>query len=191
MPRIEPVPMEHLDQELQDLIAAGRATGMLSTTIPNQIWAYRPELSKIMIKRYKILFDDGLLEPRLVELVRLRVAVYNDCTACKAARKSDAVTEEDIACLSSGDERFTPRESLALKFTDLFVTDHMSIDDQMIRDLGALFTKAEIIELMMFVSGAIGGGRMAHVLKAWASDDSPPVLAYEGEFAPKREKVPA
>ena len=42
MPVIEPVPFEHLDAELQELIRAGRAAGMLSTTIPNQIWAYKP-----------------------------------------------------------------------------------------------------------------------------------------------------
>src|SRR5690349_5823613 len=98
MPVIEPVPLEHLDPELRELIAEGRASGMLSTSIPNQIWAYRPEQSKEMIRRYKLSFNKGILEPRLCELVRLRIAAFNDCVACKLARKSPEVSEEDVAC---------------------------------------------------------------------------------------------
>jgi len=184
MPVIEPVPWDHLDPELRDLISEGRAAGMLSTTIPNQIWAYRPEQSKEMIRRYRLSFNKGILEPRLCELVRLRIAQYNDCVACKVARKSPEVTEEDVACLSSDDARFTPREQMALKFAELFVTDHFAIDDAMFAEMGKLFTKAEIIELGIQVSSALGGGRLAHVLRAYDHDDQPPVLRYEGEFAP-------
>ena len=124
-----------------------------------------------------------MLEPRLLELVRLRIAAYNDCVACQAARKSDAVTEEDIACLGSDNDRFSPREKLALEFTDLFVTDHFAIGDDHFRRMGAIFSKAEIIELGLFVAGAMGTGRFAHVLRAYDHDDQLPVLRYEGEFA--------
>jgi alkylhydroperoxidase family enzyme len=185
MPVIEPVPLEHLDDELRGLIAEGRAAGMLSTSIPNQIWAYRPEQSKEMIRRYQLSFNTGILEPRLCELVRLRIAVFNDCNACKTARKSDTVSEEDVACLSSDDPRFTPRERLALRFAELFATDHFAIDDAMFVEMGKVFTKAEIIELGIQVANAVGGGRLAHVLRAYPDDDQPPVLRYEGEFAPQ------
>jgi alkylhydroperoxidase family enzyme len=185
MPVIEPVPMEHLDAELSDLIAAGRAAGMLSTTIPNQVWAYAPELSKEMIRRYQLTFNKGRLEPRLVELVRLRIAGFNDCRACKVARKSPDVSEDDVACLTSDDARFNRREQLALKFAELFVTDHFAIDDAMFVELGRHFSKAEIVELGFTVANAVGGGRLAHVLRAYPDDDLPPVLRYEGEFAPE------
>jgi len=184
VPVIEPVPFEHLDPELRDLIAAGRASGMLSTTVPNQVWAYAPELSKAAVRRYQALFNRGSLEPRLVELVRLYVASFNDCRACKAARKSPDVTEEDVACLSPDDPRFNRREQLALKFAELFATDHFAIDDAMFAELGRHFSKAEIIELGFNVANALGGGRLAHVLRAYDNDELPPVLRYEGEFAP-------
>ncbi|MGE0387055.1 MAG: carboxymuconolactone decarboxylase family protein [Gammaproteobacteria bacterium] len=187
MPVIEPVPMEHLDPELRDLIAESRASGMLSTSVPNRIWAYRPELSKDMIRRYRLSFNNGILEPRLCELVRLRIAAFNDCVACKIARKSPEVSEEDVACLSSDDARFTPRERLALKFAELFVTDHFAIDDALFAQLGEVFSKAEIIELGFQVSGALAGGRLAHVLRAYENDEQPPVLRYEGEFAPAKD----
>ncbi len=191
MPVIEPVPLEHLDDELRGLIAEGRASGMLSTSIPNQIWAYRPEQSKEMIRRYKLSFNKGFLEPRLCELVRLRIAMFNDCVACKVARKSPEVSEEDVACLASDDARFTPREQMALRFAELFATDHFAIDDAMIAEMGKLFSKAEIIELGIQVSSALGGGRLAHVLRAYDHDDRPPVLRYEGEFAPAAAAVNA
>jgi hypothetical protein len=60
----------------------------------------------------------------------------------------------------------------------------MAIDDAFFVELGKHFTKAEIIELGFGVSGALGGGRLAHVLRAYADDEQPPVLRYEGEFAP-------
>jgi AhpD family alkylhydroperoxidase len=184
MPVIEPVPMEHLDPELRDLIAAGRASGMLSTTVPNQVWAYRPELSKLMVRRYELIFHDGLIDARLRELLRLRVASFNDCQACKAARKADEVSEEDVARLAADHADFTPREQAALRFADLFVTDHFAIDDEVFRELGALFSKAEIIEITMIVAGHLGNQRMVHVLRAYDNDERPPVLRYDGEFAP-------
>jgi alkylhydroperoxidase family enzyme len=183
MPVIEPVPWDDLDPELQDMVTRGRATGMLSTPIPSQIWAYRPELAKEHIRRYALIFDDGILDPRLLELVRLRMASFNDCEACLVARKSDTVEETDVACLSSQDDRFTPAEQAALRYAELFATDHLAIDDTVFEELGRHFSKPEIIELMVFVAGVLGGGRMVHVLRAWDWDEAPPVLRYEGEFA--------
>jgi NAD(P)-dependent dehydrogenase (short-subunit alcohol dehydrogenase family)/alkylhydroperoxidase family enzyme len=184
MPAIEPVPLEHLDDELQGLIRRSRATGMLSTSVPHQVWAYRPELTKSMLRRHVLSHENSVLDARLQELVRLRIAVFNDCRACRAARKSDTVGDDDVACLSSDADRFTPRERLALRFAELFATDHSAIDDGLMADLGACFSKPEIIELGLFCASALGNGRLAHVLRAYPDDERPPVLRYEGEFAP-------
>jgi alkylhydroperoxidase family enzyme len=179
MPVIEPVPWEDLDPELQEMIEAGRATGMLSTTVPSQIFAYRPALAKLHLERYREIFH-GILEPRLLELVRLRLASYNDCEPCQTARKSDEVSEDDVACLSADDDRFSPRERLALRFTDLFVTDHLSIDAACYASLATVFSTPEIIELAMFVGGVLGTGRLTHTLHVFS--DEAPVIAYQGEL---------
>jgi alkylhydroperoxidase family enzyme len=182
MPVIEPVPWEHLDAELAGMIQAGLATGMLSTTLPSRIWAYRPELAKEHLRRYSAMFERGTLDPRLLELVRLRVAAFNDCAACAAARKSDAVTEDDVACLASDDPRFSAAERAALRYTELFITDHHSIDPDLIAELGTHFSTPQVIELMIFVASALGGGRMVHVLQAYDWDETVPALPYRGEM---------
>jgi alkylhydroperoxidase family enzyme len=91
--------------------------------------AFRPELAKWQLPIQTRYHDRNYLDERLLELVRLRIAPLNDSRTCKTARKSDAVSEDDIACLSSNDERFSESERLALRFAEVFVIDHKRIDD--------------------------------------------------------------
>ncbi len=188
MPVLEPVPMQHLDQELQEMIADGRGAGWLSTPVPIQVLAYAPEISKEQLRQHKGRFEKSRLDSRLKELLRLRIASFNDCRACKAARKSDKVTEEDVAGLSSDNENFTPRERAALKFAELFATDHMAIGDDVFLELAKHFTKAEIIAVGWAVSHSLAGGRLMHVLRAWGDDEMEPAIPYEDEFAPEKAR---
>ena len=182
MPVIEPVPWAEIDPDLRTLIEVGRESRMLSTTIPPQLWAYRPDAAKGQLRLYEELFRRGVLDERLRELVRLRIAAINDCDACKLARKSDNVSEEDVACLSSDDERFTDRERAALRFAELFAVDHAAIDDQMFERLGAHFSNEEIVELGLFVALMLGNGRLTYVLRAYEHDEeAEPVLRYDRE----------
>lgn len=167
MPVIEPVPWDALDAELRDRISAARATNMLSTSVPHQVFAHRPEAAKSHLRLYASLFDDTLLDARLLELVRLRIAVFNDCVACKAARKSEDVSDEDLACLSSSSARFSAREQAALRFAELFASDHLAIDDKVMGALRAQFTDAEIVELGLFAATMLGTGRLVRVLGAF------------------------
>jgi alkylhydroperoxidase family enzyme len=180
MPVIEPVPWEDLDEELRTMIEDGLASGMLSTPVPSQIFGYRPELAKNHLARNRAIYD-GVLDERLRELVRLRMAAFNDCEPCLAARKSGDVDEDDVRCLASDDPRFSERERLAIRFAELFVTDHLSIDRACYEELGKHFDKGEIISLAMHVAGILGTGRLTHTLQVF--DDAPPVLAYDGELS--------
>ena len=63
----------------------------------------------------------GLLEPRLKELIRLRIATLNGCVLCKSVRMApETVTEDEAArgvdaldSFSEGGEGFTARERAA------------------------------------------------------------------------------
>lgn len=171
-PAIDPIPLDALPPTLQDEIAGRIASGTLSSTLLVQIWAHRAEATTAWVRLLGALNEGALLDGRLRELVRLRIAAFTQCRTCQAARKSDAVTEEDISCLSSDDTRFTPREQAALRYADLFCVDYLSIGDDTYADLAQHFTVEEIVELQMFSAMMLAGGRLALVQRAWEVDDA-------------------
>lgn len=110
----------------------------------------------------------GVVEPRLKELVRLRVATLNGCKTCKAARLDpDHVTEHEatVSVDNADKTSFSPRERAALLLAETMANDHFAVDDRMIRDLQEHFSAEELVELMMMTGQYIGFGRMLSILK--------------------------
>jgi len=171
MPMIDPVPLKDLPESLATAIAQGQANRMLSSTIPVQIWAHRPPIAKAWLQTMDSIHSGGLLPPRLRELVRLKIASITTCRACQVARKTDTVSEEDIACLTWDDPRFTPPESTALHFAELFAADYFAIEEPLYEELRVHFTTAEIVELHMFAALMLAGGRMTYVMRGYPEDD--------------------
>ncbi|MDP9820762.1 alkylhydroperoxidase family enzyme [Nocardioides massiliensis] len=152
------------------------AARTLSSTLPVQIWARRPEAATAWVRLLATLNEGAILDERLRELVRLRIASFTQCRTCQIGRKSDTVSEQDIACLSSDDESFTPREQVALRYADNFSADWFAVDDATYRELAEHFTVEEIVELQMFSAMMLAGGRLALVQRAWVDDEVEPVL---------------
>lgn len=177
MPAIEPVPFDQLDPDLRAEVEARVAGRTLSSTVPVQVWAHRPAAATAWVRLLAELQERSSLDERLRELVRLRIAAFTKCRTCQAGRKSDLVTEEDIACLAPDDPRFTERERAALRYADLFVSDWFSIDDTTYVELGEHFPLEQVVELQMLCAMMLAGGRLAHVQRAWGDDDRPSVLA--------------
>lgn len=185
MARIEPIPWDDLPDETRAMMEAGTATGMYSTTVPLQIIAYSTAAMTAMHRQYEATFRKGVMEPRLVELLRLHSAQTASCDPCSSSRKDDSITDDDVACLLSPDsEQFGLRERAALRFFDQLAGDHHAIDDHTFRELAEVFTTAEIIEMAYLCSNFLGGHRLMHAIGAFAAmsdgggvDDA--VLAYE------------
>ncbi|MEA3001834.1 MAG: hypothetical protein QOH81_622 [Sphingomonadales bacterium] len=177
MPMIEPVPLEALPAELAEAVARGRETRMLSATLPVQIWAHRPNVALAWLRTIEAIHVDGVLEPRLRELVRLKIANITTCRACQVARKSDEVSEEDIACLSWDDPRFTPAEQAALHYAELFAGDYFEIDEGIYAALGRHFSTEQIVELNLFAALMLAGGRMTYVQRGYPEELDAPEAA--------------
>lgn len=178
MPAIDPVRPDALDPRVREAIEEAGAVGALGKDYTTAyMWAHRPELALAQLPLHARYHDSTILDERLLELVRLCIAMINDCTACKAARKSETVSEEDIACLNSSDPRFSERERAAMRFGELFAGDHTAIDQAVIDDLRKLFSDAEIVELTMYCGLMLGSGRFAYVLRTYATDAQPQVVA--------------
>jgi alkylhydroperoxidase family enzyme len=108
----------------------------------------------------------GELEPRLKELVRLRIATLNGCMTCKAARLDPSISQEEGDFgVDDPEHPFGPRERAAITFAEKMAVDHFSIDDRMIRELREHFSEAEVLELMMLTGQYIGFGRMLAILQ--------------------------
>ena len=167
MPRLPLVPLEAMPAALQDAVCRGQRNRMLSSTRPVQVWAHRPKAALAWLALMDSLHSASLLDERLRELVRLKIASITNCQACQLARKSDAVTEQDIACLSSDSEHFTPAEQAALAYAELFASDYMAIGDKQFARLGEFFSTEQVVELGMFCALMLAGGRMTFVQQAY------------------------
>jgi alkylhydroperoxidase family enzyme len=111
------------------------------------------------------------------------------------SRKHDSITDEDVACLlTPGVSDLTDQERLAVQFLDLLSADHHAIDDDFYRELGKVFTAAQIIELGFSCASSMGLHRFIHTLDVFGTDE--PVIAYapdqvDAAFAGESEQAHA
>lgn len=177
MPRIEPIPLDELADEPRRIIEDGVADGTYATPVPLQIFAYRTMQLQMISAARGVMGKGSLLGGRIVELIRIRSARLGECQPCMQSRKHDSITDEDVACLlSPGSSQLTEQERLAVNFLDLLSADHHAIDDEVYRELGAVFTAAQIVELGFTCANAMGLHRFIHTLDVFGT--SPPVIVY-------------
>src|SRR5207249_5246137 len=120
--------------------------------------ARRPELLKRVasVFAYFLAGEGGLIEPRLLELMRVRGAHLNACTYCATVRlqpvaeevkaKEPALGVCDISGMTQSQamaalqdtlkkSEFTPREAAAISLVDRIVVDAHSVDDARVAEL--------------------------------------------------------
>jgi AhpD family alkylhydroperoxidase len=127
---------------------------------------HAPELMGALHKFADFLGERGTLPPRLVELMRLRIAFHNQCRSCMAMRYStgldDGVTEDLVCSLEQPHEApdLTAAEKAALEYADISAINHFAIDAGTFAALRPHFTEPEIVELGLWAGYFIGFGRM-------------------------------
>ena len=179
MPRIAPVPWEYLTDEQRREIDASRAvnaSGKVSMT--SQVLAYSSVAFRAMKQHARILFNTGVIEPRLQELLRLRSADLNGCAACSAERKDKSISDEDVACLvNPALQGLTKRERAALAFLDQMAGDHFAINGETFKEMTKTFSTAEIVELGWRCAQLIGAHRFIHCLDMLGTEE--PVIGFD------------
>jgi hypothetical protein len=169
--------MEELAEKPRRIIEEGVADGTYATPIPLQIFAYKTS-QILMTSAARSVFGQGLLGPRIIELIRIRSAQLGECQPCMQSVKHDSITSEDVACLiAPGHSDLTDQERLAVQFLDLLSADHHAIDDEVYRELSEVFTAAQIVELGFTCANAMGLHRFIHTLDVFGKSD--PVIAYD------------
>ncbi|WP_445160093.1 carboxymuconolactone decarboxylase family protein [Mycobacterium sp. Dal123C01] len=131
---------------------------------------------------------NGTLSPRLLELVRLRIAFFNQCRSCIAVRYQSAIDDgldEGAVCSlerPADADNLSEAERSALRFAELFATNHLAIDDAVYDELRAHFSEDQSVELGLHCAIALGFGRLS---ATWdVSDDLPESNGSSERLAP-------
>ena len=141
------------------------------------ITAHRPDIAAGIGMAMKAINASGTLSPRLIELIRLRIAFHNQCRSCMAIRYANAVdagVDEDLVCSLERPqeaEDLTDQERAALRFADLFATNHLAIDEAVYDDLRGYFTEGELVEIGLNCALDVGMGRLVATWRV--TDDLP------------------
>jgi AhpD family alkylhydroperoxidase len=132
--------------------------------------------------------SSGTLSPRLLELVRLRIAFFNQCRSCIAVRYQSAIDDgldEGAVCSlerPAEAENLSDAERAALRVAELFATDHLAIDDAVYDELRQHFTEDQLVELGLHCGIALGVGRLS---ATWdVSEDLPETNGSSDRLAP-------
>jgi alkylhydroperoxidase family enzyme len=169
LPLAEPEQLPDFLRRLHD------ESGDNTPLLPNiaRIFAPAPELLESFIAWYfpwhmNEAGAQGRLPVRLKELVRLRLATFSGCQACKSARMAEDLIPEAQAVGVDDEEltQFSAEEQVALQFAEKMALDHYSIGDDDFAVLREHFDDAQILELVV-LTGVIylGFGRALSVLQ--------------------------
>jgi alkylhydroperoxidase family enzyme len=158
--------------------------------------ARRPELLKRVAAMfaYFLAGEGGLIEPELLELMRLRGANLNACTYCATVRlqpvrgavrpKEEALGLIDVSGMTKSQavaalkdavdpKSLSPREAAAIALVDRIIVDPHSVDDQLFAELRRHFSDDEIIELVCASSLFTWAGTLNTVVHLETGEESP------------------
>ena len=164
MSRITKLAPEQWDPRLQAAIGPGKLSELEQGL--TRFFAHCPDQALGLMAFGGALKRNRQLPERLVELVRLRIAFFNQCRSCMAIRYSDAVADgvdEGAVCsLEKPQEadNLSAAEKAAIRFGELMATDHLAIGDATFANLREHFSEAEIVELGMTCAFFVGFGRL-------------------------------
>lgn len=120
-----------------------------------------------VVTAYEKAVTSSRLDPRLHELVRMRIAVINDCTICLNFRNpASGATERMLAAVTdyATSNEFSPAERLAIEYAERFCLDSAAIPDELLERLGEHLSPAEIVDLTLVIGKYLALGRFMQVL---------------------------
>ena len=135
-----------------------------------QVWSLRPEMGKAVTRLVDAAYNQSMLDARVREAARMRIAQLNECPVCLAFRadsvKAQGLTEDFYQHIADHetDDRYSAQERLAIEYAERFALDHTSIDDEFFDRLHSLFSDPEILDLTICLAAFLGLGRMLRSL---------------------------
>ncbi len=164
MARLKPLELDEMAPDVREWVEAKERSGQRG--LP-RIEAHQPEMARAQDAFGRAIMKYGTLSPRLFELIRLRIAFHNQCRSCMSLRYQygldDGVDEGLVCSLERPHEAedLTDAERCALRYADLFATDHLAIGDELYDELRGHFSEKQIVELGFLCAISVGYGRMS------------------------------
>ena len=140
-----------------------------------QIFAHKQEVFEPIWKAYLNMLENGKLDRKLKELVRMKIAQNNDCSAYfekpslqrSPMRPSPVpgLDQKKVAAIGSYEisDVLDRREKLALKFAEKLGIEPEGLDDEFFEHLRQEFSDPEIVELAHVIAVGIGFERFLAV----------------------------
>ena len=132
------------------------------------IRAHSPGVMRSFTMSRQWLYHEGVLDFELKELLRAYIALSGECTYCSnqgIAREINADKPQlDKLFSHETSDEYTPRQKLALRYTDAIMWDPARADDAMWEELRAEFTEPELVELGYWIGFTFGGQRWLKTL---------------------------
>ena len=140
----------------------------------NGVMAWRPELMEAFFAFYANLWTDGVLDMRVKDLARMKIARTVGCRICQNTRFKVAeghTAEADYADIDHVDESsYTDAERAALTYVEAFCVNASMVTDAIVEELRRHFSEAEIIELSI-LTATVSGFAKINVALNIAPDD--------------------
>jgi alkylhydroperoxidase family enzyme len=130
------------------------------------IMMHRPQAAKLVGELVAVIKHKGTISQRLAEMLRLRIAFHNQCRSCMAMRFQEAIDDgltDDLVCSLEKPEEspdLTAAERAALKYADLFATNHLAINESVYDGLRQHFTESELVDIGLICGMYVGMGRL-------------------------------
>jgi uncharacterized peroxidase-related enzyme len=153
MPRIRPLDPEEVTPAARGVLERFRQE---RGNMPNMFrtLAWRPEIMETAAAHMRAIFSTGTVEPRLKEMLAVRVSQINQCYYCQSSHTALAqqlgVTENLLEAMYHIDEHrdwFTSAERAALALAERMTTDAHGVDEDVWADLQEHFDEGQIVEL--------------------------------------------
>lgn len=126
----------------------------------NGVMAWRPELMQAFYTFYATLWTEGVLDMRVKDLARMKIARTVGCRLCQNTRfkVAEGYTVEDdyLEIDDVANSSYTDAEKAALSYVEQFCFSASHVTDEMVSELRRHFSEPEIIELSM-LAATIGG----------------------------------
>jgi len=178
------VPDEIDDPEVRGWLLNSIAKGRPGPEI-QAIRAHQPGVMASFNRTREWIFEDGLLEYDLKELLRAYIATSASCTYCveyglsKVWQQSSDEMSELLNYKKS--DRYTNREKIALQYADAIMWDPNLADDELWESLLEEFSEPEIVEMGYWVGFTYGGQRWIKTLGARQGELDAAVEAYRSK----------